>query len=503
MLKKAPGSFSPSCALRWRLCCDTIEKMQRGVKQMKAKRSGAISERSRTIYISVAVVMSMVCIAVFSYILALGQGRGESIYLKLLVAELGMLFATILYICCCFNITEDTWQGHTFTAVSALLFVNIFLSGVCDALSETPGAGQKIVLMQTATNIISAWIHILFWIYQCDALPKNRARRYYSALIYGGAALYLLLVILNLFTGNLYYADAEGKVIYSGETTEILIAAAFYLTYLLYILPQPFPWKKKLSIASFAVFPLFSIVLSFLWYSFGIIYSMLSVTYIFLLLAAYVVFFGDYVESKELLLRQKTELTELQAALMLSQIRPHFLYNALTAIRNLCKHDPEKAYEALGSFSDYLRGNMEALGSGRIIPFEKELEHIETYLMLEQMRYGDDLTVEYDIRYRDFSLPALTVQPIVENAVRHGALMNESGGLVTIRTEKRSGSACITVSDNGPGFDPARLPDDGRSHFGLVNVKNCLAAGEYGELHIESSPACGTTATILIREGEE
>ena len=109
------------------------------------------------------------------------------------------------------------------------------------------------------------------------------------------------------------------------------------------------------------------------------------------------------------LAEQKRIQTELQTELMLSQIQPHFLYNTLTAIRNLCDDEQQQVYTALGQFADYLRGNMDALGGGRIISFAKELEHVKTYLMLEQLRFEDALRVEYDIRYQDFSLPALTV----------------------------------------------------------------------------------------------
>lgn len=467
---------------------------------MQNRRNRAISARSRRIYISIAVLMGLVCIAVFSLILALGRSHGEEVYLKMMVADLGMLFATILYICCCFNLRENTWQGHTFTAVSALLFVNILLSGICDILNGTPGTERTITVLQTITNALYMWIHVLFWHYQCTSLPKNRARRVFTALIYGIVGLYLSVLAINLFNHFLFYVDADGHLIYGGEAFEFAVAIMFYTIYLLYILPQPCPWHKKLSLASFAIFPLISIVLLTVWYHSGIAYSILSVTYIFLLLATYVVFFGDYIENQELLIRQKAELTELQTALTLSQVRPHFLFNSLTAIRSLCKYDPAAAYTALGSFADYLRGNMESLGSERIIPFTKELEHCKTYLMLEQMRFGNDLRVEYDIQYQDFSLPALTVQPIVENAVRHGAIMNESNGVVRICSKKLAGCACITVWDNGPGFDPALPPADGKSHFGLTNVRSSLAANDIGELRIESSPAAGTTVTIYIRE---
>lgn len=477
---------------------------------MAAMQSKTVSARKRAVYIGIAIVMGMMTIAGLLFTLPFGQTHGEADYLKLMIAELGMLFAVILFICCCSNIRDDTRQGHTFAAVCVLLFVNIFLSGIFDVLDGTAKAGRLIFVLQTLTAAISAVIHFLFWSYQRTSLPKNRAQRYFTVWICGLLLLYLVFLGINPVTGILFYVDASGRLIYPGEVIDLTLSTALYLSYLVYVLPQRCPLRKKISIASFAFFPLLCIAFSAIWYASGIAYSASSVLYIFMLLAAYVVFFGDYIESKELLLRQKAELaeqarrqTDLQTALMLSQIRPHFLYNAFTAIRNLCKNDPAEAYRSLGLFADYLRGNMDALGNGRIISFEKELEHIKTYLMLEQMRFGDELQVEYDIRYLDFCLPALAVQPIVENAVRHGATMNENGGMVTISSVKTDEGAVITVADNGPGFDPDLPPSDDRSHFGLENVRNCLAASGCGELQISSTPGIGTTVTIRIWEEKE
>ena len=463
--------------------------------------------RRRAVNIGIAAAMGVLSVA--GALAALFFGQGETDYFKMAVAYIGMLFAAILFVCCC-SIRDDTPQRHTFTAVSVLLFISICLSGVLDALDGTAGAGRLILAIQTFINLVSAATNCLFWVYQRISLPKNRAQRFFTAWIGGVLGLYLVLLAINPMTGILFFVDASGHLIYSGELTEAVLFTALYLSYLVYILPQKCPIKKKISIACFAFFPLFYVILMAIWRVFGAVYSTSCLFFIFLLLAAYVVFFGDAVESHDLLLRQKAELaersreqTELQTALMLSQIRPHFLYNAITAIRNLCKTDPAEAYTSLGLFADYLRGNMDALGNGRLIPFSKELEHIKTYLMLEQMRFGDELEVEYDIRYQDFSLPALAVQPIVENAVRHGATMNENGGRITVTSVKTGEGAAITVTDNGPGFDVGIPPSDGKSHFGLANVRNCLAASGLGELKIDSTPGVGTTVTILIREDIE
>lgn len=123
--------------------------------------------------------------------------------------------------------------------------------------------------------------------------------------------------------------------------------------------------------------------------------------------------------------------------------------------------------------------------------------------MTEQIRFGDELKVEYDIRYSDFSIPALTVQPIVENAVRHGATMNENGGKIIISSFKTENGALITVTDNGPGFDVNAPFSDDRNHFGLQNVRSCLEAMKCGELKIDSKKGTGTTVKIFILEEKQ
>lgn len=184
---------------------------------------------------------------------------------------------------------------------------------------------------------------------------------------------------------------------------------------------------------------------------------------------------------------------------MLSQIKPHFLHNALTLIIDLCDTDPQKAKEATVEFSRYLRGNMESIDRTGPISFEKELEHTKLYLDIEQMRFAGDLQVRYDIACTGFSLPALTVEPLAENAVRHGVREKPDGrGTVVIATRETPDGYEITVTDDGPGFDPDRLPEDGQMHVGIANVRERLRQIVDGSLEYRSAPGEGTAAIIRI-----
>lgn len=193
-------------------------------------------------------------------------------------------------------------------------------------------------------------------------------------------------------------------------------------------------------------------------------------------------------------------MKERRYQMAMSQIQPHFLYNSLGSIQALCELDPKAAGAATAKFSRYLRGNMDSINQTAAIPFEKELEHTRLYLDLEKLRFENSLQIIYDIGYTDFSVPVLTLQPLAENAVRHGVRGIKHGvGTVTISTRKYPDRIEISVTDNGPGFDTGAPPqNDGRSHLGIENVRDRLLHICRGELIIDSAPGKGTRAKIVI-----
>lgn len=204
-------------------------------------------------------------------------------------------------------------------------------------------------------------------------------------------------------------------------------------------------------------------------------------------------------EQERELAKQEKELAEQHINIMLSQIQPHFLYNSLGAIYQLCEIDPAAAKTSIRKFSDFLRGNMDSLKAREPIPFEKELNHVMNFLYLEQQRFGEQLRVVYQIETSDFFIPPLTLQPLVENAVQHGILHKKTGGTITIRTEETDEYAVVTIEDDGIGVERAkRMPNLGNhAHIGISNVRSRLEEMVHGSLEIESSDD-GTTVTIRI-----
>ena len=199
----------------------------------------------------------------------------------------------------------------------------------------------------------------------------------------------------------------------------------------------------------------------------------------------------------------KAELEQSRIAVMLSQIQPHFLYNSLTSVMDLCDRNPKQAKAAIADFADYLRGNLSSLKTENLISFRIELEHVEKYLRLEKLRFQDELEVVYDIQAQDFMLPALSVQPLIENAVKHGVGQKTGGGTVTIQTLENENEYIVRVIDDGVGFAAEEAIDDGNVHVGIENTKKRLDLMLNARLEIESKKGEGTIACIIIPKGRD
>ena len=148
--------------------------------------------------------------------------------------------------------------------------------------------------------------------------------------------------------------------------------------------------------------------------------------------------------------------------------------------------------------SDYLRANMSFMDSEEPIPFEQEMDHVRAYLALEKLRFPEELNYSIVTPVTDFSLPALTVQPLVENAVRHGIVPTGREGILVISTRENTENYFITISDNGRGFDKEGENEEDRKHIGIQNVRERLRRQVGAELIINSTLGEGTEVTIKI-----
>jgi hypothetical protein len=190
------------------------------------------------------------------------------------------------------------------------------------------------------------------------------------------------------------------------------------------------------------------------------------------------------------------ELAESRISTMMSQIRPHFIYNTLGSIEQLCKLDPPKAGELVHNFAKYLRGNFGELDNPKPIRMSQEMEHVHHYISIENVRFPD-MTFTFEMKSEDFHIPALTVQPIVENAIKHGLMKLPRGGTIRVISYETDAEYCISVEDDGVGFDTSVLIDE-RKHVGLRNIRERLKVMVNGTLEIESTVGVGTKVLVRI-----
>ena len=272
--------------------------------------------------------------------------------------------------------------------------------------------------------------------------------------------------------------------------------------------------KKEKMLSAFAILPMISFIFDVtgvglsLWQ--GALVS--EATFILIFIVSVIVLLkvvpqnlNAAIRAKELEMEKRVlnaELTESRIATMISQIQPHFIYNTLGTIEQLCITEPQAASKLVRNFSLYLRGNFSELDNTKPIRFSQEMNHVKHYTDIEQVRFPD-ITIQYDLRSVEFLLPALSVQPLVENAIKHGLMGLEKGGSVTISAYETNESYVVEVTDDGVGFDMNAGYDETR-HVGIKNIRGRIEAICGGTLTIESKIGSGTKATIRIpREAAE
>lgn len=213
-------------------------------------------------------------------------------------------------------------------------------------------------------------------------------------------------------------------------------------------------------------------------------------------LAMFAIIMTDQIEQY---MRQKKEIERQRASIMVLQMRPHFIYNTMTSIYYLCEQDPKKAQQVTLDFTTYLRKNFTAIASENTIPFSEELEHTRAYLAVEQAQFEDRLFVQYDIRHSGFRVPPLTLQPIVENAVKHGMDPDADPLHIFIQSRETDSGSIFIVEDNGSGYEPVNESGD---HITLNNIKQRLEMMCGGTLVITSAEAGGTRVKVTIPYNE-
>lgn len=379
-------------------------------------------------------------------------------------------------------------QKKTMSAIIVLIFL-LVIQNVGDYILQTV---VSMPYLRTLVSIAGYIIRPTIIVFFCKLVRPDGRNTIAWILVAVNAAVYLT----GLFSHIPFYIDEnnhfQGGIPFIGQTK--FIVSFILLFHLIYCTVKEYHRKK-----TWIWIPIVNIVLVMIAVFMDIspLYRDYPVSYLTISVVCCGLFYYIWLHLEFVKAHERALTAEQRIKLMMSQIQPHFLYNSLSSISELCETNPQKAQQMTDDFSEYLRYNLTALSSEKLVSFEKQLEQTEIYLKIEKTRFGDRVNAVYEIEARDFEVPTLTVQPLVENAVRHGICKRREGGTVTIRSYETDTAYVIEIADNGVGFDTESKAADGETHVGLENVRARLAY--FGDsFEIKSEPGTGTTAVITV-----
>ncbi len=413
------------------------------------------------------------------------------------IALIALIMSTMLAL----NLHFGLWRDWS-VRYSALLFICLILYSGAMLLEQTangvPGSAARIVLEIGCFGdyLLSGMLAYAFAGFLLAITDPNARRSPQFLLLNVLGALHIVLIILDRIFHLFYYLDQANVYCRSSAYPFSLVVPGLMLLLGFWILlrcRKTVPRGERLELWCILLIPFAGLILQ------GFVQNVTPIAALAAALMLYTVLTRQQIRD---LHRQQEENLRLQTEVLLSEIQPHFMYNTLGAVAELCDSDPARAMDTTLLFSNYLQGVMRSLGT-KMVSFSQELEQLRMYLDLDKVRFEDALTVEYRIEATDFQLPSMCLQPLVENAIRHGVRKNKEGrGTVTISSRACGDCWEISVADDGPGFEALRQPDRDRIQVGLNNVRERLRLICGGSLELVSQPGAGTVATVRIPKKE-
>lgn len=428
-----------------------------------------------------------------------------AIFINVTAGLMTMLGLAVLMLIHSREVVTEKTNARLFGGMIVLTYLGV----ICDNLSWAANVSARLSTANFILNmggyLITPILLFLFWNYQNRVfLDEPRHIGKINDIVRAVAIIDILYVILASLSGFLFTIDADGRYVYGNGSLFVYICPLIMVVCSIYEnLRRELSLQKKIVLLSFDLVPIISMTFSIPLPQYSLVYLVFFVNLLLIYGTVQVKTERELAEKTARIAEQNRALAEQQTQIMISQMQPHFLYNTLTAIHRLCAKDTALAQKTIQDFSTYLRTNMDSIKNTAPIPFEKELAHTKTYLEIELLRFSSILNVEYDIAVTDFKIPALTLQPIVENAVRYGIRSRVYGGTVTISTRRSNGNIYLTVHDDGMGFDVNEKKNDGRSHLGIENTRNRLRQMMNAELRIDSQIGVGTTVTMILEDKHE
>ena len=405
-----------------------------------------------------------------------------------------VLLVTILTLCVAVIMPgTNQWNKNFFVilfAVFVLCMVSLFVDLV---IYEDP-----LMVFAERITICSQYLFLsipmpMFTVYLLRTCGENWRKSFLFRAVIILWGIYFIFLAIAQFTTFFYYVTPDNRYI-RGSLHLVLLAPIFAVMFL--NLAALICRRNKLPAKYFIAFMIHLLPLTISLFISSIIVENLVFVVLGLCISTLAMFAIILHDQIEQYVGQQREIAHQRASIMVLQMRPHFIYNAMMSIYYLCAKDSKKAQQVTLDFTTYLRKNFTAIASEDTIPFSDELEHTRAYLAVEQVQFEDNLCVEYDTPHKNFRLPPLTLQPIVENAVKHGMDPEYAPLCISIRTRATNFGSEIVVEDNGVGFSPAN--DDFEPHTALANIKKRLEMMCGGKMTIHSRKGGGTVISVII-----
>lgn len=388
-----------------------------------------------------------------------------------------------------------TWIEKLIILTMSSVFVMLLTDGVSTLLRDQYSALQGIL---TTLSIVASFVVVGLYVgYVLELVkPKAAIRKAVDVIAFGGSGVASALYLFN--SARPFFYDVHEHV-YFNNTFYYATQAVFLLLILAIITLLLVNGKNNISmteriyLTAAGMFPLISVI-------FEALVPGLRLRHAFIFLATLIVFIRSPFSVDRYTKRRVDEAEKLKVSNTLERIKPHYIYNVLTSIYYLCDTDVEVAKEAIEVFSDYLRDALNVMEENTLIPFSREMRTVRNYLDLERMRFGDKVRVRYRVGADSFMLPPFTVQPLVENSVKHGLANASGGGEIIIASYESEDCYAVSVSDTYEGFDQERSKGEGSA---VKYIRDILKLTVDGTLMIRSEPGKGTVSLITIPKKSE
>lgn len=415
----------------------------------------------------------------------------------LLLCVLGLWFSVIMP-------GFDRWNKRFFLVYFTVLMASCLFGLAEIVLYYYPSWGTALYFVLFLESLLTSLPLLMLTVYLLHCCGEDMRSSRLFHLVLGLWAIYCVLAVCPFFIDGFIYLASNGQY-YRGILYPLILLPIIVI--MLLNLTGSIRRRGRLSRKAFlsflvAILPMtFALVVQM----FVDIFPIIDISIAISVLSMYSLVLSDQIEQdlrhQREIAQQQLEIANQRANIMVLQMRPHFIYNTMTSIYCLCNQDPQLARQIVMDFTTYLRKNFTAVASAEPIPFSSELEHTRAYLAVEQAQYEDSLFVDYDTPHTWFRVPPLTLQPIVENAIKHGRDPYAGPFHVSIRTRKTDGGSEIVVADNGRGFNPAEGGDDSEPHIALKNIQQRLEIMCDGHLTIAPNDGGGTIVTVTIPDG--